>query len=107
MDVKTENNLNKDLILRERLALERTIMTNNTTLLAFIRTSLYFAIAGLTLNNLLSIRYGSVIEATCWSLSVIILSVGIKNYFVQKKKIKDSEKHIGDYKLEWEGGKKK
>lgn len=107
MDLKTENNINKDLILRERLALERTIMTNNTTLLAFIRTSLYFAIAGLTLNNLLSIRYGSVIEATCWSLSVIILSIGLKNYFVQKKKIKDSEKHIGDYKLDWEGGKKK
>lgn len=106
MDKKTENNLNKDLILRERLALERTIMTNNTTLLAFIRTSLYFAVAGLTLNNLLTINYGVYIEVSCWTISVVVLVIGVKNYYRQKKKISDSEKHIGDYKLEWEEGKK-
>ena len=94
--------INKDLILRERLALERTVMTNNTTLLAFIRTSLYFAVAGLSLNNLLDIRYGTLVELFCWTCSIVILTVGIRNYYRQKRKIKESEKHIGDYKLEWE-----
>lgn len=102
MDTKTVNNINKDLILRERLALERTIMTNNTTLLSFIRTSLYFAVAGLTLNNLLTIKYGVLVEVVCWIVSVTIMTIGIRNYYVQKRKIKESEKHIGDYKLEWE-----
>ena len=79
MDKKTVGQINKDLILRERLALERTIMTNNTTLLAFIRTSLYFAVAGLTLNNLLDIRFGGLVEVLCWIISFEILSLGIPN----------------------------
>ena len=44
MNTQTNNNINKDLILRERLALQRTSMSNDTTLLAFIRTALYFSI---------------------------------------------------------------
>jgi putative membrane protein len=38
--------INKDLILRERLALQRTILANQSTFLSFLRTSLYFLIAG-------------------------------------------------------------
>jgi putative membrane protein len=34
--------VNKDLILRERLALQRTILANQTTVLAFFRTAMYF-----------------------------------------------------------------
>lgn len=96
--------LNKDLILRERLAIERTIMTNNTTLLAFIRTSLYFVVAGLSIHNLLTISYGLAIEIACWIIACIILFTGIFNYLRQKRKLKESEKHIGDYKLEYEKG---
>lgn len=34
--------MNKDLVLREYLAIERTKLANETTLLAYIRTGLYF-----------------------------------------------------------------
>jgi putative membrane protein len=34
--------VNKDLILRERLALQRTILANQTTVLAFFSTAMYF-----------------------------------------------------------------
>jgi hypothetical protein len=34
--------VNKDLILRERLALQRTILANQTTVLAFFVTAMYF-----------------------------------------------------------------
>ena len=47
-----QNHLNKDLILRERLAVERTDMAIDRTLPAFIRTALYFAIASMTVNRL-------------------------------------------------------
>jgi hypothetical protein len=46
--IKVKRNLNlwrnsqQDLILRERLALQRTILANQTTVLAFIRTAMYF-----------------------------------------------------------------
>jgi len=56
MDKQTQNNINKDLILRERLAIERTAMGNDRTLLAFIRTALYFSIAGKSVESQLPNR---------------------------------------------------
>lgn len=44
--------MNKDLILRENLAIQRTIMANQTTFLSFIRTSMYFLVAGLSVQNI-------------------------------------------------------
>ncbi len=102
MDSNTDRNINKDLILRERLALQRTVMSNNSTLLAFIRTSLYFAVAGLSVENLLKVNYGRWFEIGFWVAAMIIFVVGVINYFFQKRKIRESEKHIGDYKLDWE-----
>jgi len=99
MDKQSQNIFNKDLILRERLAIERTAMANDTTLLAFIRTSLYFSIAGMSINRLLDINYGLLIETVFWAVAFFILAVGILKYLKQKKSLKDSEKHIGDYKL--------
>lgn len=62
MGSQIDKNINKDLILRERLALQRTAMSNDTTLLAFIRTALYFSVAGLSVNTLLKLNYGLWIE---------------------------------------------
>jgi putative membrane protein len=39
----------KDLILRDYLAIERTILTNEATFLAYIRTSLTVVVVGVTL----------------------------------------------------------
>ncbi|MGZ8518152.1 MAG: DUF202 domain-containing protein [Chitinophagaceae bacterium] len=99
---ETETRINKDLILREKLAIERTEMANDRTFLSFVRTSLYFAIAGITVNSLLNLSYGWFIEILFLILSVIILSVGIVKFYSQKKKLKENKKHVGDYKLEWE-----
>ncbi|MBK8089264.1 MAG: DUF202 domain-containing protein [Chitinophagaceae bacterium] len=99
MDIQSQNIFNKDLILRERLAIERTAMANDATLLAFIRTSLYFSIAGMSINRLLNISYGLLIETVFWAVAFFILAFGILKYLKQKKSLKDSEKHIGDYKL--------
>lgn len=102
MNTQTNNNINKDLILRERLALQRTSMSNDTTLLAFIRTGLYFSIAGMSVNTLLKVNYGLWIEILFFSASLFILVIGIMKYIKQKQSLRDSEKHIGDYKLNWE-----
>lgn len=102
MKKETETRINKDLILREKLALERTAMANDRTFLSFVRTALYFAIAGITVNSLLNISYGWLIEILFLALSVIILIVGIVKYYRQKKNLAENKKHIGDYKLEWD-----
>jgi len=93
--------MNKDLILREKLALERTVLANQSTFLAFLRTSMYFLVAGISINNLTTIKYGLVIETVFITVSAILLITGIYNYFKQKKSILKSRKHVGDYKLEY------
>jgi putative membrane protein len=96
-----ENKPNKDLILREKLALQRTVLANQSTFLAFLRTAMYFLIAGLSLKNLLKIENSMLIEIALFSVSGIILIIGIVNYFKHKKSILENKKHIGDYQLEY------
>lgn len=93
--------INKDLILREKLALQRTVLANQSTLLAFLRTALYFSIAALSLHNLLQIENSLYLEITLYSFSILILIFGVANYFIHRKKIINSEKHIGNYKDEY------
>ena len=93
--------INKDLILRERLALQRTILANQSTLLSFLRTSMYFLIAGLSIRNLLQIENGVIIETLLFTLSIIILIIGVLNYCKHKKSIQENKVHIGDYQLEY------
>ncbi len=92
--------LNKDLILREKLALQRTVLANQTTLLAFFRTALYFLVAALSLRSLLKVENSFFIELSLFTASFAILIFGIFNFYKHKKRIQQSEKHIGDYKLE-------
>lgn len=100
MDIN-QNRLNKDLILRERLAIERTDMAIDRTLLSFIRTALYFAIAGMTVNSLMRASYGWWVEIVFWIIGAIILGVGLIRFRMQKKRLKDNERHVGNFKLEW------
>jgi len=100
--MKDTVNINKDLILRERLALQRTVLANQTTLLAFLRSSMYFLIAGLSIKKVLLIERGLLIQVALFSISFILFAYGVINYFVHQKKIRDSEIHIGNYREEYE-----
>ena len=96
-----KNSINKDLILREKLALQRTVLANQTTFLSFWRTSMYFLIAGLSIKNVLLIENGLIIQIVLFSTSFILFTYGVINYFIHRKKIKNSEIHIGHYKDEY------
>ena len=93
--------MNKDLILREKLALQRTMLANQSTFLSFLRTSMYFLIAGLSLRSLLKIENSLIIEIALFITSFIIFVFGTVNYFKHKKSISENKKHIGDYQLEY------
>lgn len=99
--MKSEKAINKDLILRERLALQRTVLANQSTFLAFLRTAMYFLIAGLSLQNLLKIENSFLIEIALFAVSGLIFIIGVFNYFKHKKSISENRKHIGDYQLEY------
>lgn len=92
----------KDLILREKLAIQRTHLANQTTFLSFLRSSMYFLVAGLTLRNLDWHPDTIIFEIPLFIISGILLVTGTVNYFRNHKRIKDSEIHIGGYKAEYE-----
>ncbi len=92
--MKTESPINKDLILRERLALQRTILANQSTFLSFLRTALYFFVAGLSITSLLNMKDSIAIEIFFFTSSFIIFLIGIANYFLQKKMILETKKNI-------------
>jgi putative membrane protein len=64
--------VNKDLILRERLALQRTTLANQITVLAFIRTAMYFFVADLSTRNLLKIENSILIEMAFYTIAFVI-----------------------------------
>jgi len=96
-----ENKINKDLILREKLALQRTVLANQTTLLSFLRTSLYFLVAGLSLRSLLKLENSLALETVLFLVSVGTLVFGIWNFYKHKALILKSEVHIGNFKTEY------
>lgn len=98
-----QENFNKDLILRENLALQRTSMANQVALLAFVRTALYFAVAGISMRSVFKIETITFLEVILYIISATLITLGIINYFKQKKLMNESERHVGNYKLEYLG----
>lgn len=77
-----------DLILRDHLALDRTVLANERTLLAYVRTALAFLITGIGLLKFFQevlIEILGVIFCVC---SMLVLSVGLIRYHAFKKNFK-------------------
>ncbi len=96
-----KDTIDKNLILRESLALQRTTLANQTTFLSFLRTAMYFSVAGLSTRNVLKIENSLLIELSFYGISFMILILGIINFFKHKKMITTNKKHVGDYKLDY------
>jgi putative membrane protein len=96
-----QQELNKDLILREELALQRTRLANQSTFLAFLRTAMYFLIAGLSVKNFYTLNDARIFENILLGFSGFLFVAGVFNYFYQYRLIKRSEIHVGNYQLEY------
>lgn len=83
-----------DLIIRENLAIQRTVMSNQTTLLSFIRTSMYFMVAGLSIQNLLKSKFSWTLSILFFIISLVILVTGIYNFLMHRKKILMSQRLV-------------
>jgi len=71
---------NEKIILRDYLALERTKLANERTLFAYIRTSLYLLLAGLTLIQLKTVASLLWIGILSIIVSAILIWIGILRY---------------------------
>lgn len=76
------------LPLADELAVERTRLANERTLLAYIRSSMYFLVAGLTINSFFNIPMGWLLEVGFWVVAFGILISGIIRYRMMAKKLR-------------------
>jgi len=90
-----------DLILREHLAVERTRLANETTLLAYIRTGLYFVVAGSTLGQIVNTLFWSLAGTPLIIIGIIIMMAGFYRFTRIKKSIALSRKNIGQSSTEF------
>jgi len=87
--------MNKDLVLREYLAIERTRLANETTLLAYIRTGLYFVVAGSTLGQVIQTQFWHIAGPPLIVIGLCIVAVGVYRFRKVKEAIMRSKNNIG------------
>ncbi|MEK9176036.1 MAG: DUF202 domain-containing protein [Patescibacteria group bacterium] len=83
------NFLKEELILRDHLAIDRTVLSNESTLLAYIRTSLAVIAAGATLIHFFDEIIIKLFGAICVIAGTIILVLGYLRYRKMNKLIKE------------------
>jgi putative membrane protein len=80
---------NSQLILRDKLAIDRTLLANERTLLAYMRTSLALLITGAGLIKFID---AFAIQVFGWGfifISIVIFVFGLFRYKTTKKKYKE------------------
>lgn len=77
-----------DKILRDYLAIDRTRLANQRTLLAFLRTGLYLFVTALAVMKVDIFHELRSLGFVFIGLAVITIVVGVINFFKMKKKIK-------------------
>lgn len=87
--------MNKDLVLREYLAIERTRLANERTLLTYIRTGLYFLVAGSTLGHLIDTPFWNMMGLPLVLIGVAIPLLGVVRFLRVGRKIRDSKQYVG------------
>lgn len=75
-------------LIREHLALERTKLANERTILSYIRASLYLLIGGLALLQIKEYEHIEWIGYLSLFISVVFISIGILRYVVLDRKLR-------------------
>lgn len=82
-----ETDTESTLIVRDFLARQRTKLANDRTLLAYIRTSLYFLVSGTALVKVEDLENVKEFGYLSFLISVLLVALGFFNYFKLRKKL--------------------
>ncbi|MBF0313426.1 MAG: DUF202 domain-containing protein [Oligoflexia bacterium] len=85
----------EQLILRDWLAIDRTILANKRTLLAYIRTSMTFCISGVTAIHFIETPWIKVFGFIFAIISIVMLFYGFYDFY---KYYKDIQKLLNENK---------
>jgi len=85
------------MILRDYLAIDRTKLANQRTLLSFIRTSLYLIVSGIALVKVEVLKEISWLGYVVFAASIIVLVIGVVNNFLFRNKIQKGYKEADEF----------
>ncbi len=87
---KSYSNVNpEDLILRDHLARDRTVLANERTLLAYVRTAIAILAGGGTLLKVFpGVRYLRILGSILLVLGVLVLIVGIWRFVAVSRELR-------------------
>jgi putative membrane protein len=91
----TDSYENKEqIILRDHLAMERTKLANERTLLSYLRTSLYLVLGGFAFLGMKDLEQLKNLGYLSLALSVILLIIGVVRFHQLKKHLKTMYKPL-------------
>jgi putative membrane protein len=79
---------NDSLILRDYLALDRTVLANERTLFSYIRLSLGIAAAGVGMIELLDVKPAVVSGCILVAISPFVCVIGVLRFIAMQKKLR-------------------
>lgn len=77
----------KDLILRDELAVDRTLLANERTLLAYLRSAVALVIAGVSIMHFVETGWFRIVGIACVPLGVMAGVIGVVRYRRMNKSI--------------------
>lgn len=90
---------NKDeIILRDYLAMERTTLANERTLLSYIRSSLYLLVGGIALIKLENFENLRILGYFSLILTVLFVVIGVYRYQKLKSRLKIYYEEIEEFR---------
>lgn len=86
-DMPKKKKVREDLILRDFLAIDRTRLANQRTLLSFFRSGLYLFVTAVAVDRVPMLEDLQWLTAVMWAIGVSIMLIGLVNYLIMRKKI--------------------
>jgi putative membrane protein len=77
----------EELILRDDLAMDRTLLANERTLLAYLRSGVALLIAGVTIMHFSAEEWFWLIGLACLPSGIFVIVIGALRYRKMKKRI--------------------
>jgi putative membrane protein len=84
---------NEKLILRDRLAIDRTLLANERTLLSYLRSGVSLIIAGVSIMHFATQQWFLYVGVICVPLGIVSSIVGIRRFRRQHRAIINIQKH--------------
>lgn len=95
-DIKTYQKFCDEMILRDQLALDRTILANKRTLLSYVRTSIGLLAGGIGMIKLVSDGVVNVLGIIFIVIAFPVLIIGLVEYIKMQRILLE----IGDIRIE-------